>query len=57
MFGVAAWYYGPTLLLVFLLFLPIVAGLLIWTRSWNRPLRMLLIAAIAVLNLFMFLGR
>lgn len=40
-----------------LLFLPLTAGLFIWERRWQAGLRLVLVLAIAALNLFMFFPR
>jgi succinate-acetate transporter protein len=44
-------------LITWLLFLPITAALWLWTRSWPVALRTTLIAALAFINLTMFLPR
>lgn len=41
--------------LVWLLFLPVVAGAWIWRRSWPAPGRLTLIGALAAWNLLVFL--
>jgi hypothetical protein len=40
-----------------LLFLPLTAALFIWERRWQVGLRLVLVLAIAALNLFMFFPR
>ena len=40
-----------------LLLLPLVAGLLLWERRWHPALRLVLVLAIAVVNLSMFFPR
>ena len=40
--------------LIWLLFLPIMLGLWIWTRAWAPPIRLLLLLSIAVWNLLLF---
>jgi hypothetical protein len=41
---------------IWLLFLPVVAGLWIWQRRWPLTVRLVLVASIAAVNLIMFLG-
>ncbi|MGZ4386138.1 MAG: hypothetical protein ACXVRZ_13270 [Gaiellaceae bacterium] len=43
--------------LAWLLFLPLAAALYVWERGWRAPLRLVIIAAIAGLNLLMFFPR
>jgi hypothetical protein len=43
--------------LAWLLFLPIAAALYVWERRWRAPLRVTIIAAMAAVNLLMFLPR
>jgi hypothetical protein len=40
-----------------LLFLPLVAALFVWERRWQVAVRLVLVLAIAALNLFMFFPR
>jgi succinate-acetate transporter protein len=40
-----------------LLFLPLTAALFIWERRWQVAVRLVLVLALAVLNLFMFFPR
>ena len=42
---------------VWLLFLPIMAGLWIWQRPWAAAIRLMLLLAIAVWNVFLFFPR
>jgi hypothetical protein len=42
---------------VWLLFLPIMAGLWIWQRPWTAAIRLMLLLAIAVWNVFLFFPR
>ena len=42
---------------VWLLFLPIMAGLWIWQRPWAAAIRLMLLLAIAVGNVFLFFPR
>lgn len=42
---------------VWLLFLPIMIGLWIWERNWSLPIRLVLIIALGVWNVFMFFPR
>jgi hypothetical protein len=42
---------------VWLLFLPITLGLWIWERTWSLPIRLVLVAGIALCNVFMFVPR
>ena len=42
---------------LWLLLLPIIAGLFIWERNWHRIVRLSLVVAIAAFNLYLFLGR
>jgi hypothetical protein len=44
-------------LVVWVIFLPIAAGLWLWSRPWPMALRTTLIAAVAFVNLMMFLPR
>jgi hypothetical protein len=58
----AAWHWIrdlPLLLqgVVWLLFLPVVAGLWIWETTWPLVVRLVLVAGLAWWNLFMFLPR
>jgi hypothetical protein len=39
---------------VWLLFLPLMIGLWIWERTWSLPIRLVLIIAIGVWNVYMF---
>jgi hypothetical protein len=43
--------------LVWLLFLPIMAGLWIWERNWSLPIRLVLILSLGIGNIFTFLPR
>jgi hypothetical protein len=40
--------------LVWLLFLPLMIGLWIWERNWSAPIRLVLIIALGVWNVYMF---
>jgi hypothetical protein len=40
-----------------LLFLPLAAALFVWERRWHVSMRLVLVLAIAAVNLFMFLPR
>jgi hypothetical protein len=40
---------------IWLLFLPVMAGLWIWQRPWPPPVRLTLLVAIAATNVFLFL--
>lgn len=42
---------------VWLLFLPLMIGLWMWERSWALPVRLVLVLALAALNVFMFVPR
>jgi hypothetical protein len=42
---------------VWLLFLPLTAALFVWERRWQAGLRLVLVLAIAAVNLFMFFPR
>jgi hypothetical protein len=44
-------------LIVWVLFLPVTAALWLWSRPWPTALRATLIAALAFINLMMFLPR
>lgn len=41
-------------LVVWLLFLPVVAGLWIWQSDWTTAVRLLLVAGIGLFNLYLF---
>jgi hypothetical protein len=43
--------------LIWLLFLPITLGLWIWQRAWAAPIRLVLLAAVAAWNVFLFFPR
>jgi hypothetical protein len=42
---------------IWLLFLPVTAGLWIWERAWSVPVRLILVAALGVGNVLMFIPR
>ncbi len=42
---------------VWLLFLPLMIGLWIWERTWSLPIRLVLIIALGVWNIFVFYPR